>query len=152
VPLSTAQDHPVWINGGIFHLAAIFVWSAGTRLTRYLDDLARMMGWGQSSSACCFWTGNPALAVNNLLGSAAINVLLLAVTDAFIGREAATSAVARPVTLMMATLCMLVLTAVAIAITITDVLVLGVGIWSIALCVISIGSFWLSIGYNDRAS
>jgi cation:H+ antiporter len=96
-------------------------------------------------------TGNPALAVNNLLGSAAINVLLLAIVDGFVGREAVTSAIARPATLMMATLCMLVLITVAVAITVTDFPILGVGIWSVAICAISIGFFWLSIGYNKRA-
>jgi cation:H+ antiporter len=168
LPLSHAQDYPVWVNIGIFVVAAVLVWGAGTRLTHYLDKISRKTGWGQAFVGMLFlggitslpeiantltssWIGNPALAINNLLGSAAINVLLLAVADAFIGREAVTSAIARPVTLMMATLCMLVLIAVAAAITVTDVLVLGIGIWSVVLCALSIGSFWLSVGYNDRA-
>jgi len=35
--------------------------------------------------------GNPSLAINNLLGSAAINVVLLAAADAIVGRKAVTS-------------------------------------------------------------
>lgn len=168
LPLSNAQDYPVWVNIGIFLVAAVLVWGAGTRLTRYLDAVSRKTGWGQAFVGMLFLggitslpeiantltassIGNPALAVNNLLGSAAINVLLLAVADAFIGREAVTSAIAQPITMMMATLCMLVLISVAMAVTVTDVLVLGVGVWSVALCAISIGSFWLSVGYSDRA-
>jgi cation:H+ antiporter len=169
LPLSNAQEYPVWVNVGIFLAAAVLVWSAGTRLTHALDSVSRKTGWGEAfvgmlllggitslpeiaNSITSSWTGNPALAVNNLLGSAAINILLLAVADAFIGREAVTSAVARPSTLMMATLCMLALVTVAAAVTVTDVLVLGVGVWSVAVCAISIGSFWLSVGYDDRAA
>lgn len=168
MPLSNAQDYPVWINAGIFLAAAVLVWIAGTRLTHALDAITRKTGWGQAfvgmlllggitslpeiaNAITSSWTGNPALAVNNLLGSASINILLLAVADAFIGRDAVTSAVARPSTLMMATLCMLVLITVAAAITVTDTLVMGVGIWSIAIFGLSIGAFGLSVGYNDRA-
>nr|WP_210381284.1 sodium:calcium antiporter [Microvirga zambiensis] len=166
--MSNAQDYPVWINAGIFLAAAVLVWIAGTRLTHALDAITRKTGWGQAfvgmlllggitslpeiaNAITSSWTGNPALAVNNLLGSASINILLLAVADAFIGRDAVTSAVARPSTLMMATLCMLVLITVAAAITVTDTLVMGVGIWSIAIFGLSIGAFGLSVGYNDRA-
>ena len=168
MPLSNAQDYPVWINAGIFLFAAVLVWMAGTRLTHALDAITRKTGWGQAfvgmlllggitslpeiaNAITSSWTGNPALAVNNLLGSASINILLLAVADAFIGRDAVTSAVARPSTLMMATLCMLVLIAVAAAITVTDTLVLGVGVWSIVIFALTIGAFWLAVGYNDRA-
>src|SRR5690606_38011248 len=89
--------------------------------------------------------------VNNLLGSAAINVLLLAVADAWIGREAVTGTVVRPSTMMMATLCMLVLVAVALAVTIGDVDVMGFGIWSFAICALSIGAFRLATGYDRRS-
>jgi cation:H+ antiporter len=168
LPLSNAQDYPIWINAGIFLAAAVMVWIAGTRLTHALDAITVKTGWGQAfvgmlllggitslpeiaNTITSSVTGNPALAVNNLLGSAAINVLLLAAADAFIGRDAVTSAVARPSTLMMATLCMLVLVTVAVAITVTDISVMGVGIWSIAICALSIGFFGLSVGYNKRA-
>jgi cation:H+ antiporter len=166
--LSNAHEYPVWVNAGIFLAAAVFVWIAGTRLTHALDAITRKTGWGQAfvgmlllggitslpeiaNAITSSWTGNPALAVNNLLGSASINILLLAVADAFIGREAVTSAVARPSTLMMATLCMLVLITVAAAIVVTDIPVFGIGLWSIAIGALTIGAFWLSVGYNDRA-
>jgi cation:H+ antiporter len=168
LPLSDAQDYPIWINAGIFLAAAISVWIAGTRLTHALDAISRKTGWGQAfvgmlllggitslpeiaNSVTSSWTGNPALAINNLLGSAAINILLLAVADAFIGRDALTSAVAQPSTLMMATACILLLVTIAAAITVTDFPILGVGVWSIAICAMSIGAFWLSMGYNERA-
>ena len=49
-------------------------------------------------------TGSPSLAVNNLIGSAAGNVLLLAVADVVLGRDALTSVVATPSTLLQGTL------------------------------------------------
>lgn len=168
MPLSNAQEYPLWVNIAIFLAAAVFVWAAGTRLTHALDAVSRKTGWGQAfvgmlllggitslpeiaNSITASWTGNPALAINNLLGSAAINIVLLAVADAFIGRDAVTSVVARPSTLMMATLCMLVLVTVAAAVTVTDIPVFGVGIWSVAICAFSIGAFGLAVGYDKRA-
>jgi cation:H+ antiporter len=168
VPLANAQDYPLLLNAGLFLVAALFVWGAGTRLTHYLDAVAAKTGLGEAFVGMLLLggitslpeianvitassTGNPALAVNNLLGSAAINILLLAIVDAFVGREAVTSAVAGPVTLMMATLCILVLVVVALAITASDVQVFGIGLWAIALCAMSIGSFGVSIGYGERA-
>ena len=50
--------------------------------------------------------------------AAAINVLLLAVADAAIGRKAVTAVVAQPATMMMCTLCMMVLCLVAVAVAI----------------------------------
>ena len=35
MPLSAAQDYPLWINSLIFLVAAVFIWFAGTRLVRY---------------------------------------------------------------------------------------------------------------------
>jgi cation:H+ antiporter len=95
--------------------------------------------------------GNPQLAVNNLLGSASINLVLLSAADAAIGREAVTSAVVNPATMMMAALCILVLTAVALVITTGDWGVLGIGVGALALCALSIGAFWLAAGYGARA-
>jgi cation:H+ antiporter len=95
--------------------------------------------------------GVPALAVNNLLGSAAINILLLAVADVVIGRQALTSVVAAPATMMMGALCMLVLGAVAVAVTVGDVAVAGVGLWSMTICAASVGSFALATSYGRRA-
>lgn len=162
------QDFSIWTNAAVFLAAGIAVWIAGTRLTRYLDAISGKTGMGQAfvgmlllggitslpelaNAITASWIGNPALGINNLLGSAAINVFLLAVADAWFGRDALTSVVAKPSTLMMATSCILVLIAIAIAITTGDVLVLGIGVWGFALCALSIGAFWLSVGYGRRA-
>lgn len=168
MPFAGAGDYPLWLNVLIFVAAAALIWPAGTRLAHYLSELSRITGLGQAfvgmllmgsitslpEVANCLtsaYIGSPALAVNNLLGSASINILLLAIADAAIGRDALTSVVARPTTLMQAVLCSLLLTAVAVAITTGDVQVVGVGLWSVGLAVLSIGSFWLAAGYDKRS-
>lgn len=168
MPLADATSQPLWANAAIFLLAAVVVWFAGVRLTHNLDTIARRTGMDSAfvgmlllggitslpevaNVATASRMGNPALAVNNLLGSAAINVLLLAVADAAVGRQAVTGTVARPSTLMMAALCMLVLIAVALVVTVGDVAVGGFGMGSLAICALSIGCFRLATGYDARS-
>src|SRR5690606_39057641 len=61
------------------------------------------------------------------------------------------SVAAKPSTLMMSVLCVLVLVAVAIAVVTGDVPVFGIGLWGVALAAISIGAFWLASGYGERS-
>lgn len=168
MPLADAHDYPIWVNVLIFVTAAGLVWTVGARLTRYVDEISESTGLGKAFAGMLFLgvitslpevanvitasaIGNPALAINNLLGSAAINVLLLAVVDAFVGRDAVSSVVAKPSTLMMGALSMLVLVANAMAVTTGDVPMLGIGLWGLALSLISVGGFWLSSRYDERA-
>jgi cation:H+ antiporter len=168
MPLADAASHPLWANGALFALAAGLVWLAGTRLARYAAAIGDRTGLEQAFAgmlllgcltslpeaanvATASHFGNPALAVNNLLGSASINVVLLAVADAFIGRDALTGVVARASTLMLAALCMMVLALVAVAVTTGDIALGPIGAWSTALLAASIGAFWLSSAYGGRA-
>jgi cation:H+ antiporter len=168
MPLSDAASLPLGVNAALFAVAMLVVWGAGGRLTRRLDVIAVRTGMNHAFIGMLLLggitslpelanvltassTGNPALAINNLLGSAAINVMLLAVADAFIGRQAVTSIVAQPSTMMMATLCMLVLIAIAVAVTVGDFAVLGAGLGSTAICGLSVASFWLATGYDRRS-
>jgi cation:H+ antiporter len=168
MPLAAAHDYPLWINVCIFLAAAAAVWAAGTKLTVYLDGIAGRTGVDTAFAgmlllggitslpevANCITSGligNPALAVNNLLGSAAINIVLLAIGDAVVGREALTSMAARPSTLMLAASCMIVLTLVAASIATGDMALAGIGAWSLALFVVSVGAFWLCSGYDRRS-
>ncbi|WP_204985699.1 hypothetical protein [Microvirga pakistanensis] len=136
----------LWANVPIFAMAAACVWWAGTRLTGYLDaiaDRARiehafagmlLLGGITSLSevaavSTSSWTGNASLAVNNLLGSVAINVLLIALADAVLGRDAITSAIGKSPTLMQGVLSITALAFAAMAIVSGDVPVAGVGAW-----------------------
>ena len=130
MPLANAAGYPLWANILIFAAAGVLIWVSGARLTRHLDAIALKTGLDHAfvgmlllggitslpevaNTVTASAIGNPALAVNNLLGSAAINVLLLAVVDGFVGRKAVTSIVAQPSTMMMAALCMIVLILIA---------------------------------------
>src|SRR5690606_32013223 len=166
-PLAHAIDYPLWLNALLFAAAGGIIWFAGTRLVRYLDRIAIKTGLGQAFAGMLLLGGitslpevanvtassandNPALAVNNLLGSASINVLLLAIADAAIGRDALTSVVTQPATLMQATLCMLVLALVAASVTTGDFPLVGIGAWSILICAAAVGALWLSAHYSER--
>lgn len=170
MPLSDAASHPVWANALIFVAAAAVIWVFGTRLTRHLDAITvkhkldhafvgmLLLGGITSlpelaNTITASAIGNPALGVNNLLGSAAINVFLLAVADALIGRKAVTSVVAQPSTMMMAALCMILLIVIAFAITVGDIFVAGVGIGvgSATIGILAVFCFWLAASHDKRS-
>jgi cation:H+ antiporter len=158
----------LWVNLSIFAIAAAAVWWAGSRLTRYLDVIAEKTGMGEafagmllmggitslpeiaavSSSA---FTGNAALATNNLLGSVSINVVLIAAADAVLGRDAITSTIGRPTTLMQGALVIIALALVVIAILVGDVSLGWLGAWPLALLIYTVFAFWMSSRYADHA-
>ncbi|HEX6155764.1 MAG TPA: hypothetical protein VFZ54_07055, partial [Burkholderiales bacterium] len=84
---------------GIFAAAAAVVWFAGTRIAGYADQIAEKTGLGRellgllllggvtslpelAVASTAAVAGHPALSVNDILGSAAINVLIIALADA----------------------------------------------------------------------
>lgn len=166
--MSAFGDIGVLGNVLLFAGAAAVVWICGTRITGKVDAIATRTGLGQAfagmlllggitslpelsaivSSAA---TGNAALAVNNLLGSVSINVLLIAVADAVIGRAAITGEIGSAATLMQGTLAIAAKIVLVIAILTGDVAVAGVGLWSAALLVLCVAGFWLSARYAERA-
>ncbi len=171
MPLSDAASHPIWANALIFAAAAAVIWVFGVRLTRHLDAIAVKQGLDHAfvgmlllggitslpelaNTITASAIGNPALGVNNLLGSAAINVVLLAVADAVVGRKAVTSIVAQPSTMMMAALCMIVLIVIAFVITAGDAPLVGIGdigIGSVAIGALAVFSFWLAARHDERS-
>lgn len=168
MPLADAATYPIWINLLIFLVAAAVIWFAGARLTRALDAIASktglehvfvgmlMLGGITSLPELANVTtasaiGNPSLAINNLLGSAAINILLLAVADAIVGRQAVTSIVAHPSTMMMGVLGMIILIAIATVVTLGDVAVGPLGLGSLIIGLMSLGFFWIATGHDKRS-
>lgn len=96
--------------------------------------------------------GNAALAINNLLGTASINVLLLALADIVYGRSALTRAAGRPEVLIQGVLSMLLATMVALIATAGDVALFGVGWGATILALAAIGALWLSANFRHRNS
>ena len=88
--------------------AAVAVWIAATRLARLADAISAKTGLGQVAAGMILLgattslpeiavatratlDGVPELSINDLLGSASINILSLAIADAAYRREALTS-------------------------------------------------------------
>lgn len=138
---------PIPANGAAFAAAAAIVWFAGTRLARYADAISKATGIGQAVlgmlmlggvtslpeiavATTATLQGVPALSINDVLGSASINVVILALADAVIGRDALTSVIATPAVLLQGVLVIMVMALVVGPALTGDVLLFGVGAWS----------------------
>ena len=141
---------PLPANILIFILAAAVVWFAGTRLAHIVDGIAERTGIGRvfagflllgsvtslpevAATVTAAASNHPELALGSILGSVAMNVLLLAAADILIGRNALTSVVAHPATLLQGTLGVLLLSVIAFAISYGEVELFGLGVWSAAI-------------------
>ena len=151
----------------IFLGAAGIVWWTGTRLTGLVDQLARRLGMGQAFAGMVLLggitslpelaavstasvSGDATLAVNNLLGSAALNVLLLVFADVVFGRDALTRVAAQPGTLMQGVLGMMLLAAVAGVVLWGDVPLGPVGAGSMVIAVLCLLAMRISSGFERR--
>lgn len=158
---------PLWANLSTFAGAAVVVWITGTHLVRFVDRLATRTGIGHAFAGMLLlggmvsltevatvstaaFTGSPSLSLNNLLGSASINIFLLAAIDPLSGREALTSFIAKPALLFQGTLGVLLLVLVAMAITTGDYPVVGVGVWSTLIFLLCLLALWRSFRYEKR--
>lgn len=151
---------PLLLNLLVFLAAAAAVWLAAVRLTRRVDAIATRTGLGQEMAGLLLLggvtslpelavattatlQGSPALTINDLLGSAAVNVILLAVADATIRGRALTSVQGSPKVLLIGVLGIMTM-AVIVAPTITgDVLLLGIGRWSWVMLLLYAGAVWV---------
>jgi cation:H+ antiporter len=145
-------DLPVWVNLALFAASAALVWFAGSRLARYADAIAAQTGIGReflglillggvtslpelAVATTATLQGAPVLSINDVLGSASINILILAVADAMIGRNALTSMQSSPGVMLQGVICMALMSMVAGVSVIGDRPLFGIGIWSWLLLV-----------------
>ena len=164
---SWISELPLWALCLAFAASAAAIWLSATRLVRYVDAVATQAGIGHAFTGMLFLggitslpeaaavstsagIGNAALAVNNLIGTASINLVLLALADAVYGRSALTSAAAQPATLMQGILSMLLATLVAMLATVGDVAIAGVGAGSVLLVFGALGALMLSSDFEHR--
>lgn len=155
-----AAELPLAANIGIFVASAGVVWFAGTRLARYADAIAEETGIGReflgilllggvtslpelAVATTATLQGTPALSINDVLGSAAINVVILALADAMIGRGALTSVQGSSGVMLQGVLGIVLMALAVGALVAGDVLVFGVGAWSWLMLAVYIGSIWL---------
>lgn len=158
--LTDFSGNALWLNLALFAASAMVVWFAGARIARYADALATETGLGHAVMGLLLLagvtslpevavtltasaTGNAELAVNNLLGSIALQVAILGIADAAIGDDALTSVIPDPVVLLELGLNVLLLSLFAAAVMLGDVGVWGVGAWSIALFAGYVGALWI---------
>ncbi|HEY0821330.1 MAG TPA: hypothetical protein VGD46_21305, partial [Rhizobacter sp.] len=158
-----------WMNAAAMAAAAAVIWPMGARLARLADVFGEKSGLGGGLTGLLLLGGmtslpelavsvtatledSPLLSVNDVLGSAAINVLILAVADAVYGRNALTSTPGRPDVLLQASLSMLLLMLVPAAVLSGDRLVLGMGIWSWVLLVAYGLAVWVVARARDLRS
>ena len=131
----------------VYIVSAAAVWFAGTKASHYADEVSKRTGIGGAlvgmvmlgaitslpeigTSTTAALGNNADLAVSNLLGGVAFQIVVLAVVDAFVGRNSLTSTIPNPSTLLQAVVCILLL-AIAVAGTVAgDVSILGVGAWA----------------------
>ena len=141
------KDLPLWANLAALAAAAVAVWWAGAGLARHADALARKTGIGQAVVGMLLLGGitslpelavavtatlhdAPLLTVNDILGSAAINVVILALADARYGRGALTATPGHPQVLLQGALSVVLLLLIAAAVVAGDRMVIGMGAWS----------------------
>lgn len=145
-----ATARPLWLNLLAFALSAAVVWLAGTRLSRYAELITErthaggvlvgtlLLGVVASLpeavvSVTAAAMGNARLAVNTLLGGVVFSLLIVAVTDGLIGKEALSSDIRHPVVPLQGVLAILMLVCAAAGIGAGDVGALGVGAWTSGL-------------------
>lgn len=148
------------LNIAVFVASGAIVWFAGVRLARCADAIAEQTGIGReflgilllggvtslpelAVAVTATLQGTPALSVNDVLGSAAINVVIIAIADAVVGRDAITSMLGSPGVMLQGVLGMVIMALTLGATLAGDVLVFGVGAWCWVMLAMYLGSIRL---------
>jgi cation:H+ antiporter len=159
------EELSIWLNVGIFAVAAIAVWVAGTKLAQFADRIAEATGWGREMlgilllggvtslpelavATTATFRGVPALSIGDVLGSAAVNLVVLAIADAVSGRRALTSVQGSPSVILQGLLGILLLSIAAMPAITGDRSVLGAGISSWVMLAVYIGGIRLLASSN----
>lgn len=146
------SGQPLWLAVAVYCAAAAAVWVAGTRASHYADAISQRTGIGGAiigmvllggmtslpeigTSATAALSGNAGMAVSNLLGGVAFQVVVLAIVDVVIGRDALTTRIANTSILLQAMACVLLLAMAAAATIIGDFSILGVGAWTTGMVI-----------------
>lgn len=151
----------------LFAAAAVLVWIAGTRLTSFLNAIADLTGLGKAFTGMLFLggitslpevaavstsaaIGNAPLAINNLLGAACVNLVLLAIADLVYGPKALTGVAAKPATLMQGVLSMLLAAMVAVFAAAGDISLGLFGAGSATLLVGAVAALWIASRFEHQ--
>lgn len=127
----------------LFVGAATVIAFAGTRLSRYADQLADRTGWGEALMGAVFlgactslpgitasvtaaWDGLPVLAMSNALGGIAVQTAFLAIADCFYRKANLEHAAASVANIMMGALLIALLATIMVGMTSPAISVWGV--------------------------
>jgi cation:H+ antiporter len=144
----------------IFAAGASVVWWAGTRLAGYAVAIATRTGINGAvigvillgivtslpevaTAGTAALGGNADLAVNNLLGGVAFQIVVIAAADMALRRHAITSTLPTPAVMLQAVLCIVILTVALAGTMVGDTPVVGIGLWSGGLVLIYLGGMVL---------
>ena len=147
-------------NAAAFLGSAILVWISGVKLARYANVISDRTGLGQALIGLVLLggitslpelavaltsslSGDASLAVNSILGGVAMQVAILAVADAIIGKRALTSVIPDSVVFLQGGLKILLLSIVAASIIVGDYPVLSAGVWMWLLAIVTGISLWV---------
>jgi cation:H+ antiporter len=153
---------------GVFAGSAVAVWIAGTRLARLADAISGETGIGQAAigllllgavtslpeiavAVTATLNGAAILSINDVLGSASINILILAVADVLNRRDALTSRVPTISVVLQGVVCIAALTVVALASIAGGWQFLGVGWGSwVILGIYAVGVRLITRSHSDQ--
>jgi cation:H+ antiporter len=158
----------IWLNLGIFAVAAVIVWIAGSRISGYADRIADHTGFDKAFFGLVFlalatetpeigttvtaaWGGNANLALGNLFGGVVMQTAILVVVDVTVVQGPLTFFIPRPTLLLQGILLALLLGLTLAAVTAGEIITLwGVGLWTILLFGAYLLSLYLSHRYQGR--
>ena len=129
----------------LFLTGAVLVWFAGARLAGYADTISQRSGIGQATigvillgavtslpeittTSVAVISDNPRMAVNNLVGGVAFQVVVIALADLFVGKNALTSMVPGPRVMLNAAVSIVLLVLVALGVMVGDWELWGIGV------------------------
>ena len=155
-----AAELPLALNAVLFAAAGTIVWFAGTRLARYADAFAEKTGIGRVAlgmillgsvtslpeitiATTSTLQGTPLLSITDVLGSAALNVVILAIADASFGRGALTSIQGSARVMLQGVLGIIIMALSIGAYVAGDVLFIGIGVWSWLMLAVYVGTVLL---------
>ena len=152
----------VGVNLAIFAVAAAFVWMAGTRLARYVDEVGARTGLGEAFLGMVMLgiatslpevattisgsvIGNAPLVTANLFGGVAMQITVLAIVDVIAVRGALTYVTPQPVLLLQGVMLLLLLALATAGAALGDPIALwGVGLTPVLLAAGYVATLWIT--------
>ena len=160
------KDLSLLWNIAIFIISGALVWGAGVRLSKYADKIIEKTGISEvfigtlglaiitslpevATTVSATLANNVSMAVNNLFGSIALQITILAIGDAIIKKTSLSGSLENPVSRLQAICLSFLLAVAAIAILYEDIAIFHVGLWSVVLFALYIALFYI-INYFKR--